>query len=372
MQRQVHMGVIMNSVSQFENTIINKEDSGFKVLEALKILCPLFYKLSGRQFILVLQELYDYKNAPDKDLVEKYYNKMKETLKDNFYSFRDQIEKGYTFRTTYMFHPGTEQGKKIENVLFPEELDFKGVELTSAFKSTGMYRAMVNKKNHTSFISGGDFGVPLLVNAEPVLDSKGRLIGGISFSNDISDLVETMQNLNSVLRSKSDEILLNLGDKINSELAESISLASKISDEALFTKNSSDSISIKSSEIETISDRLKLLALNTAIEASKLSEKGKGISIIAKQMKEISEQTIKSLKSILEESKILKNSSQKVSKMSDVLKNNSKNLKNENSTLFEASKEISEQKDKLAGLVKRSVADITKGNSDLKKYFENL
>jgi hypothetical protein len=362
----------MNSVSQFENTEIDQNDRGARTLQSLKDLSPLFYKLSNRPFIIALQELYKYEDAPDRDLLDKYRSKTKEKLKDGFLDFRDKIIKGYTYRMSYIFHPGNEHGKRIEKILFPDELNSKGVELTSAFKSTGMYHAITTGTPHSSFISQDSFGIPLLVNAEPVFDGKGRIIGGISFSNDISDLVETMQNLNAILRSESDKTLLNLGDKIDAELMQSIALVSKIKDEATFSKNSSDTISVKTSEVETISDRLKLLALNTAIEASKLSDKGRGISIIAKQMKEISEQTIKSLKTILDESKILKKSSVNVNKMTDVLKSTSTSLKNESTTLFGASKEISEQKDKLATLVKRSVADLTRGKDGLKKYFENL
>ncbi len=345
-------------------------DKGYQTLLGFKVIPPLLNKVLGRPFLITVAEEFPYERAVDINELNKVVEEFKETG-SNYSDLRDVVKEGYSFRVTHSYSSRkyslvTPQGKKdFHQLMFPDNLK-SGLEINNQFGSA-IYLALKNKSLQSAVLPENIFGAPLLSYAFPIFDDHGVLIGAISFSNDISKMVNITKNLNVILNSDSDQVLSRLSDILKEELYISKQSATQLKDEALSTQKLAKNIRERGKEVISISERLKVLALNTAIEATKVGESGKGVGIISTQMRQISEQTRKILNEIYENGKILVNSSQKVLETASNLEGISSNLQEESSVVFNTSSQLTNQKKELTKLVQMSLNELTQSAEDYKK-----
>jgi hypothetical protein len=349
------------------------KDTGYQTLLGFKLIPPLLDKVIGRPFIITVAEEFNYKEAPDRKGLTQWMEDSRKVDGGTFHTFRDEIKENHSFRVTYSYSSReytleTAQGKlTYHELMFPGNLQ-SGLEVNSNNKSA-IYLALKSRKMQSAVLPKEIFGAPLLSYAFPIHDEKGTLIGAVSFSNDITQIVNMAKSLGDIVSSKSDTTLHKLANTLKEELFFSEHASGQVQEEALFTKKTAEYIRKKGKEVIDIAEKLKVLALNTAIEATKVGKSGKGVGIISEQMKSISDTTRKTLKEVFDKSRELSLSSEKVLETSGKLRSSASDLKEESSILFKTSLKITDQKDELAGLVRMSIDEIAQDQEDLNNIF---
>lgn len=390
-EKELHLNEIQSlkqNITLVENTVSEKDllikdlqekqrqlqDKGYQTLVGFKLAAPLLDKVLGRPFILTVAEEFNYAKSPDK----KYFDHLLEAGAKidgaSFHNFRDEFKKDYSFKVTYSFSSkeyflNTPDGKKsFQELMFPKGLE-NGLELNSNNKSA-IYLAIKNKTLQSAVLPATVFGAPLLSYAFPINDEQGNPIGAVSFSNDITQIVQIAESLGDIVSSDSDAKLQNLAHVLKEELYSTEHSVLKVQEEAAISQKLASEIRLMGKEILDISEKLKVLALNTAIEATKIEGTGgKGINIIAQQMRNISENTRKTLKDIFEKNKELHHSSQNVIDVSKLVEASSTKLKQESSILLNTSTKITSQKDELATLVRMSIDEVAQNQDELNAIF---
>lgn len=251
--------------------------------------------------------------------------------------------------------------------MFPKGL-LSGLEINSNNKSA-IYLALKEKKKQAAVLPEQVFGAPLLSYALPIFDDEGVLIGAVSFSNDITQIVKMGKSLGNIVDSDSDSTLNKLASVLKEELDFTDTASVQLKDESVFTQQTADEIKEKGKEVIEIAERLKVLSLNTAIEATRVGKNGQGVGVISEQMKIISENTRKILKDIYKQSLDLSKSSQKTFMVSSDLEKSATKMKEESAVLFKTSVKITNQKDELASLVRLSIDEIAQTQEDLNAIF---
>jgi len=352
-----------------EKDISKLKDKGYLTLIGFKTIPPLLANLLGKDSIITVAEEFDYINSPDRIELDKMIENTKKRLGDNFHCFRDEIKPGYRFRVTYSYHTKdySLNGVPYDKLMFPDNL-VNGLEINSDNRSA-IYLALKEKRIISSVLPRNVFGAPLLSYSSPVFDDSGVLIGAVSFSNDISQILDMAKSLGNVLESESDVLLKRIASSLKTELEDANSISSSLKEEASITERSANTIIKMAKEIVSISNKLNILALNTAIEAAKIGNKNTGVNIIAKEMRNIADITKTYLKEIYSSSTALFNSSKKVYESSNSLLEKSKKLETESKLLFETSAKITTQKDELANLVRISIDEVSKSQDDLNAIF---
>jgi hypothetical protein len=360
-----------------QSKIIAKKskDKGFNILNGFKVIPPLLDKVIGRPFLLTVAEEFNYQEAEDKTALNDFNVRLSKTEK-NFHCFRDEVKKDYSFRVGHFYSSreyaiNMPDGRITMNqIMYPSVLK-AGVEISSQYNSA-IYQALHTKTICCTVMPEQVFGSPLLSYSFPIFDDENVLIGAISFSNDISQIVNIAKSLGSIVNSDSDNKISHLANILKAELERSKRLSLHISEEASMAQKVSQAILSKGKEIISSADRLKVLALNTAIEATKVGVNGRGVGIIAEQMRYISESTRKIVEEIYKNTYLLNQSSQKVQDSSSELEGSSRKLENESAVLFHTSTKITTQKDELATLVRMSIDEIAQNQDDLNKIFTLL
>ena len=349
------------------------EDRGYQILMGFKVIPEYLNKVLGRSFIITVAEEFKYKEAVDLEGLEQVLVDSRNQAGNNLHTFRDEVKSGYSFRVTYSFSSkdyfiNTPNGKlTYDQLMFPSQLK-SGPEISSLNKSA-IYLALKNKCLQSAVLPETIFGAPLLSYAFPVFAENGSMIGAVSFSNDISQIVSMAKSLGNIVSSDSDAILHRLANMLKSDLEESTRSAAELKEESLQSQEAANQIKRKGTDIIQLSERLKVLALNTAIEATKVGKNGKGVGIIAEQMRAISETTRKSLQNIYKDSNSLYEASRKVFETSSRLEKNASSLQQESGVLFNTSFKITSQKDELAALVRMSIDEIAQNQEDLNNIF---
>jgi cell division septum initiation protein DivIVA len=301
------------------------EDTGYQTVLGFKRVPPYLDKVLGRHFMITLAEEFNYQEAPDRDVLNEKMEAVAKGEGPGFHNFRDEFRKGCSFRVTYFYGSrdykmNTPNGKiLVKNFMFPSDMK-GGVEISSQYRSA-MYLAIHEKQMQSAVLPESIFGSPLLSYAFPILDDQGVPIAAVSFSNDISQIVNIAQSLGDIVAGESDEVLHNLANTLKNELNQTQQSSSRVMEEAANSQKKAKAIRQKGKEVIDIAERLKVLALNTAIESTKVGATGKGVGIISQQMRQISELTRKNLKEIFDESKGLLESSQKILDTASDLRN---------------------------------------------------
>ncbi len=351
------------------------QDSGYQILAGFKLIAPFLDKLMGRPFILVVSEEFKYKEASDSELINQEFNEWKLKEGANFVSFRDKIKKEYSIRTTFFYSTkdynlSTAEGKSsFEGILFPPQLS-SGVEVHSRWKNTALFKSLLTEKSQFSVLPEKVFGVPILAYAFPIFDRNKDIIGSISFSNDITQIVNNARSLGNIVDTESDQLLNSIARTLKEELEKSEVTSHQLKDESDLTRTIASFLLNKSKEVIGITEKLKVLALNTAIEATKVEGGGKGIGIIASQMRRISEMTKEIINEVYKKSNQLSQSSGQVLKKSVYLEEISQKLLEKSSVLFDTSVELTGQKDRLASLVRKSIDEIAQNQNELNEIFK--
>ncbi|HCL56226.1 MAG TPA: hypothetical protein DHW82_04355 [Spirochaetia bacterium] len=352
-------------------------DKGHQTLLGFMRVPPFLDKVLGRPFMITLAQEFNYVEAEDRENLEKRKKGVEDLEKAGgriLHTFRDEYKKNHSFRVVYAYSSkeykmNTPNGKvSLKDFMFPKDLN-AGVEISSQFKSA-LYLCLKNKTTQSAVLPESVFGAPFLSYAFPILDDSGTPIGAVSFSNDISQIIQIAQSLGDIVSAESDTVLHNLATVLKEELHFSEEASYQVKEEALLSQKNAENIRRKGQEVIEIAERLKVLSLNTAIEATRVGAAGKGVSVIADQMKMISETTRKTLKEIYQESQKLHDSSKKVFHTSSKLEESSNRLKSESSILFNTSFKITSQKDDLAALVRMTIDEITQDQEDLNAIFE--
>ncbi len=356
---------------QWANKVLN--DKGYQALRGFKQLGPFLNQVLGRDFILTIAEEFQYAQAEDLEELNSWLEEGKKIDKEQFFCFRDQIRKGYSFRVTSSFSSKNYQLqtavgiRTFTQLMFPQGL-LSGLEINSNNKSA-MYLALKEKKKQAAVLPEQVFGAPLLSYALPIFDDEGMLIGAVSFSNDITQIVKMGKSLGNIVDSDSDATLNKLASVLKEELDFTDTASVHLKDESIFTQQTADEIKKKGKEVIEIAERLKVLSLNTAIEATRVGKNGQGVGVISEQMKMISENTRKILKDIYKQSLDLSNSSKKTFNISSDLEKSATKMKEESAVLFKTSVKITNQKDELASLVRHSIDEIAQDQEDLNAIF---
>lgn len=363
----------LKQLNQLQASLERYEDPGYLTLEGFKLVPPYLDKVIGRPFMITISQEFNYLEALDRENLQIRYDSVAKGEGPGFHSFRDQFKPGYSFRTVYTYSTkeyfmNTPKGKlALKDFMLPPDL-VSGVEISSQFKSA-MYLSIHNKSLQSAVLPEQVFGAPLLSYAFPILDKNGVPLGAVSFSNDISQIVNIAKSLGNIVSSNSDEVLSRLAKVLKEELQTSQDAALKLKDESVSAKKIAETIRQKGRQTIEIAERLKVLALNTAIEATKVGKNGKGVGVISEQMRHISESTRKSLQEIYKFSQSLFDSSNKVFDTSAALEESARSMREESSVLFDASIKITTQKDDLAALVRMSIDEIAQNQDDLNKIF---
>lgn len=350
------------------------DDKGYQTLLGFKMIAPFLDKMMGRPFLLTIAEEFNYKETSDKDTLDFLIEESKKVTGSSFHCFRDEVKKDHSFRVSYYYtskdyYVETAEGKKpYPELISPEILKDGGLEINNINKSA-IYLALKTQKMQSAVLPASMFGAPLLSYSTPIFSDDGYLIGAVSFSNDITQIINIGQGLGDIVSSDSDHALHKLANVLKKEINVSENAALKIQEEASFTKEATDFIRKRGKEVIDIAERLKVLALNTAIESNKVGGTGKGVGVIAGQMKDISEITRKTLREIYEKSKEVFGSSLKVIDTATILSDSSEHLKREISVLTDTSVRMTNQKDELAAMVRMSIDEVAQSQEDLNNIF---
>ncbi|HOJ49263.1 MAG TPA: methyl-accepting chemotaxis protein [Spirochaetota bacterium] len=293
----------------------------------------------------------------------------KERLGASFHCFRDEIKKGYSFRVTYSYHTKdySLNGTPYDKLMFPDRLK-GGLEINSDNRSA-IYLALKERRIVSSVLPRKVFGAPLLSYSSPIFDDNGILIGAVSFSNDITQILDMAKSLGNILDSDSDTLLKRIAGSLKNELEDAKIISQNLKEESFITEKSSKAIIDITKDIISVSNKLNILAFNTAIEATKVGGRNSGINIIAKEMRAIADITKDYSKQIYSNSSLLFQSSKKVYENSNNLLEKAGKLENDSKVLFDTSAKITTQKDELANLVRISIDDIAKSQDDLNAIF---
>ncbi len=205
---------IKSSKENIDTDKIN--DKGYQLLKGFKLIPPLLDKVLGKPFLITVAEEFKYNEAED-------YAGLQEVLKEsvdmdaNLQTFRDVIRPSHSFRVTYAYSTKEYYLKSnlgeftFTDLMFPKRLK-SGPEVSSLNKSA-LYLAIKNKELQSAVLPETVYGAPLLSYAFPIFDDSGIVIGAVSFSNDISQMVNIARSLGDIVSSDSD-IILNKLSKI--------------------------------------------------------------------------------------------------------------------------------------------------------------
>lgn len=131
----------------------------------------------------------------------------------------------------------------------------------------------------------------------PILDHHGQVIKVIKFASDITQRVNSTQEIvehAAVTSEQTSHITSNAVDVLNRAvsdshiIAEKINVASKIGNE--LTAKAKDITDIVTT-IHSIADQTNLLALNAAIEAARAGDMGRGFSVVADEVRNLAART---------------------------------------------------------------------------------
>ena len=349
-------------------------DSGYQLLRGFELVPPYLDEVIGRPFMMTVASEFDYREAPDARQLDARRDTIAAREGESFHNFRDEFRPKCSFRAksfyaTHDYYMNTPKGRMtMREFIFPSDLE-SGVEITSQFRSA-LYLALHHRSLQSAVLPSNVFGAPLLSYAFPVFDGKGVPIGAVSFSNDISHVVEIARELNRVVADESDQLLEQLANTLKDGLSGVRSGVETVRDHANSSRKAAKHIRRKGQDVTEIAEQLKMLALNTAIEASKVGGKGDGVSVIADRMRSISESTRVALEDIHNTTSDLEQSSRSVVSRAEELDTSSAHMLEESSVLFDTSMSLSSQKDKLTSLVRASIEEITENKDDLKAVFD--
>ena len=349
-------------------------DSSYQLLRGFELVPPYLDNVIGRPFMMTVASEFNYREASDRQQLDARRDAIARREGESFHDFRDRFRSGYSFRTTtfhatHEYYTNTPEGRAtMREVIFPPDLRF-GVEITSQFGSA-MYLALQHQSLQSAVLPSHVFGAPLLSYAFPVFDRNEVPTGAVSYSHDISHVLDIARELNTVVTDESDQLLDRLANTLKEGLSGVRSGVETVRDHANSSREAATHIREKGEDVTEIAEKLKMLALNTAIEATKVGGKGDGVSIIADRMKAISDSTRTALEDIYKTTSDLEQSSRSVVKQAEDLNASSSHMLKESSVLFDTSMSLSSQKDKLTSLVRASIEEITENKDDLRAVLE--
>ena len=209
---------------------------------------------------------------------------------------------------------------------------------------TVLAQCMVQGHKVTRYIGKEQFGSPLSATATPIVDEKGRIIGSIGTARNISEKVELMDIIKTIVNS------LNEMTKTTVQIsasAEEIAFSgeSMISavNQALTKAKETDRVI---GFVQQVAKQTNLLGLNAAIEAARAGEAGRGFQVVAEEIRKLAISSNESVEKIAD---VLREIRENIGEMKKMVESNGALTQEQAAGTEEITAEINE----LSGLAER-------------------
>lgn len=166
-----------------------------------------------------------------------------------------------------------------------------------------MAEAIKSRRRIIKHIPKQVIGIPYIITANPVFDSRGNVVGAIATG--------TTTEKEVLIKDSAEELSAAI-EQINSavnHLVKETERFSAMNDELISVSRQTRAEVARTNEvleyIRDISSDSKVLGINASIEASRAGNQGLGFRVVAAEIQKLANNTMKSVKNIEETQKIL-------------------------------------------------------------------
>ena len=161
---------------------------------------------------------------------------------------------------------------------------------------SGGHQAMQTRQRIVRKIDKSVYGLPYIVVAIPLFNSKNEVIGTIA----VTEPTDNLDDMKAMSEKLADDIntLASTTQEIAAQTEEIAATSRALSENALASKKRTQETEQLIGLIKTVAGQTNLLGLNAAIEAARVGEQGRGFGVVAEEIRKLAATSSDSVKHI--------------------------------------------------------------------------